>query len=698
MRLHHILYLLLCAVVSFSCDFDHKIENKQPEEPAELSLSVSLDGFGAEFENGGPSTKASGDYANYLDVITSDIIHSFALCLVKVDPTNLDNSKMVGYRVFLRPHESDNKRYFFKNTWGGRDHEGNILEDIPIESVELGIYADGNDDTTDPLSDYGANGIFDGNKKARVTFKYEYPMHGKVERLTAGTYVVCAIANFEESALLLYDHVVGNHLRVITRYWQRNLNNPDFQGVQRYAIPDPTPEQPNRYFRGYHQIITGRLTLGDSNVEYYYGGAYHNTPQYNSMGEMIHNDSETDDDGAADRITSPSYIRKKDSRILSSWSQFIQLSPGENSFHLSLERDVARVTVTLNNESSVPLTISDMSFSDNFAAAAGYLFGRTGDYTLTPMNWPKSWMGAPVVRSDRAIIPFAPTQLQAAGENIILFDALTLPNWDKENQMSMSLTMEAEGIRVHQQLNTTANYINVNGISRSLQTVLNDDTYWPVGEERYFAIQYASNNRFLISTADNAQPTVSGENITNIGTLSNYLTANTVGDEYLWILKKVNDEGTRKVIIRNKKYTGWLRPNGNVPNNNNGVAMSTTNEGSASMLTLPSSGNNIRFRGYRGRDFFFRISNSNLIACRTSATSYTAFNLYELETSTSDTHVEHIPLTYFNDLDGVVRPLHRIRRNQHLNIHINVRFNEETQQFEFEVLDWNKKNQGVIFN
>lgn len=682
-----VLTLLLFGVVVASCDIEEPTLKKgESAEPVDLSFSISMDDIRAAMEGDAPTTKAADP--EVLARVESDSIFSLALFLVRIDPVNEENSKIVGYRLFARPKRGDGKRYFYYNT--------ETHENIPFTAVTQGVYGAGNDDSSYNPSIYGANDFEDDFRRVRATFLYEHPMHGPLEKLTAGDeYAVLAVANFVESPLLLFDAPVGEQVKRIVDHWQRRYTTPGFVGIPRNASEDPDNPGYGNWLSGYHQLLSGRLTLNDATVQYRYGETTHTTPQHNALGEEIHNDA----NGTGDIIMSPSYIRNKDSRILSSFGGQFLMNSGSNTINIALKRDVSRITVTLNSESSIPIKVTNLSFSPNVTAAASYLFQRTGATDLTPMVWPTQWMGAPVVSSPRAIVPFVPdTEFNTVGESKVLFDALTLPNNDVNNQMTMTIglasvssTQTVTRLQV-QTTQTTPNNFN---------TLLANNTNWPLGTEKYFAVQTTTNNRFFRRTqgSNNFQAQTG---VTTPSDINDLIEDGGYNEAHIWIFKKVNGG----VIIRNKAYPGWIKVTSS--SNNNRTFTNTTVESDATVLSIVNNGGNVRFYGTANdnRTFYLYNNSGNMAAVRANNAGNSAnFRIYAAEYVDVDivggggiNRTVTLPLTYFSKDQGVVLPLHRIKRNQHLNIIVDVRYSEDTQEFLFEVKDWNKSNNTIIFD
>ncbi len=56
-----------------------------------------------------------------------------------------------------------------------------------------------------------------------------------------------------------------------------------------------------------------------------------------------------------------------------------------------------------------------------------------------------------------------------------------------------------------------------------------------------------------------------------------------------------------------------------------------------------------------------------------------------------------IPVSVFDSFAGVSSDLHFLRRNEHLNVHLGVTYNPESQEIEFEVENWVPSDNYVTF-
>ena len=214
-------------------------------------------------------------------------------------------------------------------------------------------------------------------KMLRVTFNYNDPKHGDAEKLTRGSYMLLAVANFSESDQF-GDSGIATQVRNLVDSF---LQSPDT------GISD---------FRGTCQ-------------------AFYNLQLY-----------------IPEKTVFP-YIRPGDVSIPLSSTHILNLISGQNHATAELKRTSARVRVELRNYSDLPLTINNLAFSSNFTQSTSYLFSRTDgeNYAIENNHYGK---GAPVVTDDNAITTFTPGMVLTKEDGTTtLFDGLIYESRDLTN-------------------------------------------------------------------------------------------------------------------------------------------------------------------------------------------------------------------------------------------------------------------------
>lgn len=226
-------------------------------------------------------------------------------------------------------------------------------------------------------------------KMLRVTFNYNDPKHGDAEKLTRGSYMLLAVANFSESDQF-GDSGIATQVRNLVDSF---LQSPDT------GISD---------FRGTCQ-------------------AFYNLQLY------------------IPKKTVFPYIRPGDVSIPLSSTHILNLISGQNHATAELKHTSARVRVELRNYSDLPLTINNLAFSSNFTQSTSYLFSRTDgeNYAIENYHYGK---GGPVVTDDNAITAFTPGRILTKEDGTTtLFDGLIYESRDLTNNYTYAIDVSYKG-------------------------------------------------------------------------------------------------------------------------------------------------------------------------------------------------------------------------------------------------------------
>lgn len=226
-------------------------------------------------------------------------------------------------------------------------------------------------------------------KMLRVTFNYNDPKHGDAEKLTRGSYMLLAVANFSESDQFGDSGIATQVRNLVDRFQQ----SPDT------GISD---------FRGTCQ-------------------AFYNLQLY-----------------IPEKTVFP-YIRPGDVSIPLSSTHILNLISGQNHATAELKHTSARVRVELRNYSDLPLTINNLAFSSNFTQSTSYLFSRADgeNYAIENDHYGK---GAPVVTDDNAITTFTPGMVLTKEDGTTtLFDGLIYESRDLTNNYTYAIDVSYKG-------------------------------------------------------------------------------------------------------------------------------------------------------------------------------------------------------------------------------------------------------------
>lgn len=245
----------------------------------------------------------------------------------------------------------------------------------------------------DPTLDYA--------DKVRVSFLYDTPKHGEIEKLHRGKYRLMAVANYSKYEDLTSNLAVGyqNNLTafaVLVNAIKTNfINN---KGIENFNATN------------YAGFFNAQLDAGDDRI------CPNNQPQPLTL------------------VTD------------------VNLQPGENQVEGELVRTYSRIRIEVENNAchqseNLELTVNGLTFSSNFAQRHAYLFS---DPTNEARNYDGMGRGAMNLASSDAIVPFsAPVtiaELNTADASVdndkVIFDAYILESKDETNDYTYTLGLK----------------------------------------------------------------------------------------------------------------------------------------------------------------------------------------------------------------------------------------------------------------
>ncbi len=339
------------------------------------------------------------------------------------------------------------------------------------------------------------NGFWNGNTvdvnavsgtQIKVTFNYDTPMHGEVEKLKRGNYRVLAVANYSA-----YDTYSGLTM------------NGDFAQIVNSVISDfGTDGITNFTESNYSRFFNYKLDAGSDYL----------CPQQPQPLSLI-----------------------KD----------IELQPGQNSITGEMMRTYARIRVEVENLSKADdLTVNAFSFSNNFAQRHAFLFDLPESpdrkYDLSALVTTK---GRPVVESTDAIIPFEAnekvipkiTDSDTANKDVV-FDGYILESRDNTSNYVYSLGLRYMKFSSQSyERQSATGLITTSGVANRYNN----------GANPYFLIRQYTNDLYLISGESSVEavgsPNLSGTLNENLvwelerngnNTNQYYIKTNISGTEY----------------------------------------------------------------------------------------------------------------------------------------------------------------------
>ena len=469
-------------------------------------------------------------------------------------------------------------------------------------------------------------------KSVRVTFNYNDPKHGAAEKLTRGSYMLLAVANFSESDQF-GDSGIATQIR--------NL-------VDRFR------ESPD----------TGITEFRETCESFY------------NLKLKI-----------PEKTVFP-YIRPGDVSIPLSSTHVLNLISGENRATTELKHTCARVRVELRNYSDVPLTINDLSFSNNFTQSICYLFSRADgeNYGIENDYYKK---GAPVVTdNDNAITTFTPGRILTKEDGTTtLFDGLIYESRDLTNNYTYAIDVSYKGE------GDLHNY-TLKGNGQAVTTpddVAAQGPYFLIRRSSAFSYLYVENDKVYASTGSYTPQEILDRCLQN-----NYYY------NYVWELVPYGSS----YRLRNVQTGDYIE---NVQYNRQEYEyyrLGTTEESGADSFTLETNNGFLLFRSDYYRNHYWygnayistRGTDNTLVVGWNRTGEWSQFALYPLDAHRSLNAYNEVVLRTIDKASGVVSDVHEIERNDYIRILVEVSYNPDKGDFDFNVNDWETGGDEITFN
>ena len=184
------------------------------------------------------------------------------------------------------------------------------------------------------------------------------------------------------------------------------------------------------------------------------------------------------------------------------------------------------------------------------------------------------------------------------------------------------------------------------------------------------------------------------DNGDNVGAGSPYNNNGVLNHNYVW---KFTSTGNNRYTIKSMVRSGELMvDSGNFMQSSevsNSAVPLTTSAGSSDYFTASTTDSSIRFLSTKS-SYYLSVNSRNTVYGHNSNSNQTRrnFQLYKV------TEEGVIPISIIDKNTGEASSLTAIKRNDFINIRVNVTYNEKTGQVVFEVDDWNKVNGDVTFD
>lgn len=469
-------------------------------------------------------------------------------------------------------------------------------------------------------------------KSVRVTFNYNDPKHGAAEKLTRGSYMLLAVANFSESDQF-GDSGIATQIR--------NL-------VDRFR------ESPD----------TGITEFRETCESFY------------NLKLKI-----------PEKTVFP-YIRPGDVSIPLSSTHILNLISGQNHATAELKHTSARVRVELRNYSDLPLTINNLAFSSNFTQSTSYLFSRTDgeNYAIENDHYGK---GAPVVTDDNAITAFTPGRILTKEDGTTtLFDGLIYESRDLTNNYTYAIDVSYEGE------GDLHNY-TLKGNGQAVTTpddVAAQGPYFLIRRSSAFSYLYVENDKVYASTGS-----YTPQEILDLCKRQNYYY------NYVWELVP-SGSSYRLRNVQTGDYIERIRSNNR---ENENYRLGTTTETDSDTFTLETNNGFLLFRSdyYRNHSWYggnayinTRGTDNTLVVGWNGTGEWSQFALYPLDAHRSLNAYNEVVLRTIDKTSGVVSDVHEIERNDYIRILVEVSYNPDKGDFDFNVNDWETGGDEITFN
>ncbi len=512
-----------------------------------------------------------------------------------------------------------------------------------------------------------------------LSFKYDKPMHGPIEKLTRGDYYLLAIANFRESISSVATKSYSYTPELNDLFEEQH----DYIGTYIHDLLwnwDPVNGLPPQKYNGF---INGAVSLSEVSIE---AGRDGNLVAVKENGVDMENP----------------FIRSNRARIIMSGYEDIVLTPGNsNVYTFDLTRSVARVTFRVKNYSSEQLTVSDFSLSDNFAQAATYIFHNPAEHgkLFNPL-----WQGSPKVTDSKAIVPFVNNTTLDRLETKTFFDALIYESGSTvtpAEPMKFNITVSYPGTRqiVDNKLEPTE--LDLDGLNSELSSLTRD------GDEIMLVLK-SHRQGYFVKYSDDAKEGMTKSSVSDMNSLSQDIAFR---KDFIWKLIRTTRRSTQGYIIESVYSPGsYLRmKNDYVLDDPNKQALKVldyvTDPTKATLFQIAKEEktNNFVFKKADSNDYIHATNSGFSWKIGWMSTwhndgGFTAYKVkFETRTENNIITKENEPINVFNMNDGIASPLYNIHRNDHIIVDIGVTYNVDTQDIQFKVEPWKGVDNEVEF-
>ena len=474
-------------------------------------------------------------------------------------------------------------------------------------------------------------------KTIRVTFDYNNTKNGLAEKLTRGTYVLLAAANYSES---------------------------DKFGDLGIAAE----------IKSLLDLFDGNSAVGISNFKDNHSDFYNLALEIPKVTE--------------NGTTYDPYIRPGDVSIPLCTTQYLHLISGVNRYNAELKRTCARMRIDVCNYSELPLTINSLEFSSNFTQSNCYLFSRLDRFENYEIGDNYRGKGAPVSNSGNALTPFTPgTVLTRKQGTKTVFDGLIYESYDPDNNYTYTIDVgyTGEGDITRYELANNGQPVS------SLSDVQSMGPYFLI-RHRNGGYLYVQNDQPYATTGTSPLPQTILDNcqanddyynyvweLESAWPGNNYYLRNVQTEDYIGRITWSNINGTRLSM----------------------VGKESQQRAADIFEVMNITSNYFAFRSnYYYPTAYINVwqGTSNNIAAYSSPDTGSQFLLYPVTRVTGLKSRQEVVLRTIDKTSGVVSDVHEIQRNDYIHVLVEVSYNPDKGDFEFVVNDWKKGGGEITFN
>ena len=343
-----------------------------------------------------------------------------------------------------------------------------------------------------------------------------------------------------------------------------------------------------------------------------------------------------------------------------SYVQTIDVAAGKNVLDVSLKRCAGRLTINLrNNLSDYDLFVHSLNLSEN-NRTQGYLFPRLG--STDPIPSTSEMVAFPDLTSLIEIDP----KKQVKVYDYYLYE--TNPGTVLTINMLAALYPEGTDVSSVKVGSRSETEIEVGGNTSAIGTTYN-----------YLIRSGYSSNYYL---GDNGSGTLTMTEITT----DDEIKALTNLDNYRWTFSGTTGNST---TVKNVGTGNYLTISSSGASLSSTSATLTTKQSSQYGVRIMSGNYNMTFDGTSiGVTEDVQNNKQILWYVRPVRTGDTGKVKYYFENPTVELARGYHEIKYL-DVYGSPQPLTKIDRNEHVTLNINLFYNTELAQFDFEVVEWN---------